>query len=124
MPARARDPFTRAALDASELLDVDVDQLARPRLLIATRGLKPKTPQATHPFALEDRRDRRGRSAEHLGDLRPRETQLAQRADHLNGAHRRLGRLRPARRTAIQQARSALSPPPRQPLAARSLTDP
>jgi hypothetical protein len=42
----AEDALASAALDAPELLDVDVDQLARPLTLVALRGLDPEPAEA------------------------------------------------------------------------------
>ena len=43
------DAFAGAALDAAELLDVDVDQLARPLALVAHRGLEAEAAELAHP---------------------------------------------------------------------------
>jgi hypothetical protein len=59
--AAAEDALAGAALDASELLDVDVDQLARPLALIALRGLHPQPAQPTHPDPGQDPRHRQDR---------------------------------------------------------------
>jgi hypothetical protein len=48
------DAFAGAALDAPELFDVDVDQLARPLTLIALGRLEPEAAQTAHPDPRED----------------------------------------------------------------------
>jgi hypothetical protein len=69
------DALARAALDAPELLDVDVDQLAGPRALVALRGLAPQPAELAHPDPGQDARHRRQRHAEQLGDLGAGEAQ-------------------------------------------------
>jgi hypothetical protein len=69
------DALARAALDAPELLDVDVDQLAGPRTLVALRGLAPQPAELAHPDPGQDARHRRQRHAEQLGDLGAGEAQ-------------------------------------------------
>jgi hypothetical protein len=56
-------------LDAAELLDVDVDELARPRALIADRLLEPEPPQPTEPEPGQNPGDGRDCHPERLGDL-------------------------------------------------------
>jgi hypothetical protein len=65
------DALARAAVDAPELLDVDVDQLAGPRSLLAVRGLQAQAPQPAHADPLKDPRHRRERHAQAFGDLCP-----------------------------------------------------
>ena len=43
------DAFAGAALDPAELLDVDVDELARTLMLVADRLLEPEPAQPTQP---------------------------------------------------------------------------
>jgi hypothetical protein len=69
------DALARAALDAPELLDVDVDQLAGPLALVALRGLAPQPAELAHPDPGQDARHRRQRHAEQLGDLGAGEAQ-------------------------------------------------
>jgi hypothetical protein len=69
------DALARAAMDAPELLDVDVDQLAGPRALVALRGLAPQPAELAHPDPGQDARHRRQRHAEQLGDLGAGEAQ-------------------------------------------------
>jgi hypothetical protein len=73
----AGDPLARAVADASQLLDVDVDQLARPLALIALGRREAQPAELAHPAALEHRADRRRRKLEQLGELRAREPQPA-----------------------------------------------
>ena len=82
--AAAPDALARAALDAPQLLDVDVDQLAGSLALVAQDRFEPEPSELAHPTALQDRRDRRQRAVEQLGDLRPGEPQAPQRDDHLD----------------------------------------
>jgi hypothetical protein len=58
-----------AAVDAAELLDVDVDQLAGDRAFVAVGGLEPEAAELAHPDPDQDPRDRRQRPVEDLGDL-------------------------------------------------------
>ena len=44
-----RDAFAGAAFDPAELLDVDVDELARPRALVADGLLEPEPAEPAHP---------------------------------------------------------------------------
>jgi hypothetical protein len=117
------DAFARAALDTAELLDVDVDQLAGTGALVALRGLKAKAPELAHPDARQDRRHRRQRHVQHLGDLRAGHPQPAQRGDRLHaaliGAIGNHGR----RRGAVQQPAGSLRPIAPQPLAGGALAD-
>jgi hypothetical protein len=69
--ANAGRAFARAAVDAAQLLDVDVDQLPGDRAFIALGRLEPETSQPAHPDPRQDPRHRRERPIEHLGDLRP-----------------------------------------------------
>ncbi len=55
--ASAGDALAGAALDAAELLDIDVDELARPSPFVALSRLKPDPAQAAQSFALEHRAD-------------------------------------------------------------------
>jgi hypothetical protein len=49
------DPLAVAVVDASELLDVDVDQLAWVLTLVAHSGLQAQPPELAHPDPREDR---------------------------------------------------------------------
>jgi hypothetical protein len=58
--------------DPAELLDVDVDELARPRLLVPVRRLERlQPPQLAEPDSGQDPRHGRERHPQRLGDLRP-----------------------------------------------------
>src|SRR4051812_24880483 len=74
----------RAALDAAEFLDVDVDQLAGAFALIALRWLQAEPAELAHPDPGQDARDRRERPIEDLGDLGAGEPQAPQGRDHLD----------------------------------------
>jgi hypothetical protein len=100
----AGHPVSGAALDAPELFDVDVDQLARPLALIALDALHAQPAQPAHPDPREDARHRRKRHLEQLGDLRAGHPQPAQRRDRLHPPLRRPVGEPPTRRTAIHQA--------------------
>jgi hypothetical protein len=118
------DALARAALDAPELLDVDVDQLAGPLALVALRGLAPQPAELAHPDPGQDARHRRERHAEQLGDLGAGEPHPPQRGDRLDAAlvgavgHHR------GRRGAIQQPGRAVGARAGQPLARGAVTDP
>jgi len=66
------DPVSGAlAADPAELLDIDVDQLARPLAFVAIGRLGWSEAAAlAEPDLLQPPRDRRERHAEDLGDLR------------------------------------------------------
>jgi hypothetical protein len=66
-------------VDATELLDVDVQQLAGVAALVAVGRLKRvKSAELAQADALEDRRDGRQRHAQALGDLARGHPQPAQ----------------------------------------------
>ncbi len=65
----AADALAGAALDPSELLDVDVDELARPRALIPARLLEPEPAEPADTLPLQDGRDSRERHRKRLSDL-------------------------------------------------------
>jgi hypothetical protein len=73
-------------LDAAELLDVDVDQLAGDLAFVTLRGLQTQPAEPAHPDLREDPRHRRHGPSENLGDLRPGEAQPSQRSDRLDRA--------------------------------------
>jgi hypothetical protein len=92
-----------AAVDAPELFDIDVHELAGPLALIALGRLQAQSSQPAHPDPGQDPRHRRERHAQQLRDLKTGEPQSAQRGDRLDpplagaiGHHIR-------RRAAIQQ---------------------
>jgi len=73
------------ALDAAELLDVDVDQLAGTPTLIAVGRLGRLQPrELAQPDAQQHRRDRRQRHPQTERDLRPSHPQPAQQHDRLD----------------------------------------
>jgi hypothetical protein len=78
------DTLAGATLDAPELLDVDVDQLAGAGALIAQRRLEPQPPELAHPEPGQDPRHRRQRHPRQLGDLSASEAKPAQRGDRLD----------------------------------------
>src|SRR5437764_5436894 len=61
-----------AAFDPAELLDVNVQELARPRAFVADRLLEPDPAQAAHAAAREHRRARREWHIQRHRDLRCR----------------------------------------------------
>src|SRR4029450_12394079 len=80
----AADALAGAALDPAELLDVEVDELARSGALEAKRLLETGAPEPPHPRPLEHRRDRREGHSQRLRDLGRGEAQPAQMEDQLN----------------------------------------
>src|SRR5436190_8020692 len=66
--------------DPAELLDIDVDQLARALALVAVRGLEPQPAELAHPDLLQETGDGRLRHPQHLGDLRACHAQAAERS--------------------------------------------
>jgi hypothetical protein len=117
----AGDAPPRPALDAPQLLDVDMDQLARPRALIALRGLEPDPTQLAQPGPGQDQADRRKRQIEQLGNLRATEAQPPQRADRFDALATGSRRRRPRCRGTIQQPRLSLGDKPPDPLASSRL---
>src|SRR5207245_2096371 len=73
------DTFAGAALDPPELLDIDVDQLARPVTLVALRGLKAQAPELAHPELPQDPGHRGVRHLQALSDLHTGQPQPTQR---------------------------------------------
>jgi hypothetical protein len=71
-------------LDPPELLDVDVDQLARALALVASRRQQAYPSEFAHPDPGEDPRHGRYGQAEHFGDLRTGEPQPPQRGDRMD----------------------------------------
>ena len=115
MPA-AGHALARAALDASELLDVDVDQLARPLALVADGGLQAQRPSLPIPSRVRIPDTVESGHLEQLGDLRAGEPQPAQRGDRLDPAL--VGAIGDdlGRRGPIQQPGLALGPVASDPL--------
>jgi hypothetical protein len=58
-PLASEGAFAGAALDPAELLDVDVDELARSRALVAQRPLESEPPESAQSASSQDPRDRR-----------------------------------------------------------------
>jgi hypothetical protein len=100
--------FAGAALDATEPFDVDVDELARPAVLVPDRLLQAEPSEAAEPEPGQDPRDRRQRHRERFGDLCGGEAQSAQRDDHLDPLGGCAVGDPPRRRGAIEQAGLAL----------------
>src|SRR5215213_9987858 len=119
----AGDPLAVTILDATELLDVNMDQLAGTFALVALSGLQAKPAELAHPDPRQDARHRRKRHVEHLGDFGARHPQSSERGDRLDaslvGA---IGQVR-WRRRAIEQAELALPPVTGQPFARGAVTD-
>src|SRR6185312_10365773 len=116
-------PLARTALDASELLHVDVQELAGALALVALGRLETQPAQATHPDPREDPRHGRLRHPQHLGDLSAGHAQPPQRSDHL---HPILGSAivdALGRRRAIEQPSYALDPKTTSPLSSTTLAD-
>jgi hypothetical protein len=112
------------ALDAAELLDVDVDELARCGPLVAAGGLGgARGRQAAEAAAAEHRPHRALRHAQHQGDPGAGEAQLAQGADRLLHLLGRAPRDPMGDRGAVLEAVVA-SAPARQPLPGPALAQP
>jgi hypothetical protein len=84
MLATVADAPACTSLDPAELLDVDVDELARPRALVADRLLEPEPAELAHPNPRQDPGDGRERHSQRLRDLSRREAEPAQLRDHLD----------------------------------------
>ena len=79
-----RHALAGAALDAPELLDVDVDELARPLALVALGRLKPQPAQPAHPDPGQDPRHRRDRHASNSAISGPVNRKPPQRGDRFD----------------------------------------
>src|SRR5919109_4149213 len=110
--------------DPSELLDVDVDELARLLAFIALRGLGAEPTELAHPDPGQDARDGRARHAQRLGDLRAGEPQPSERRDHLDTLLAGAMRDRPGRTRVIVQPELALDPESGHPFTCAADTDP
>jgi hypothetical protein len=73
-----------ATLDPAELLDVDVDELARAHALVALGRLEPEAAEPAHPDPRQDPGDGRLSHPQHLGDLGAGHAQAPERCDHLD----------------------------------------
>jgi hypothetical protein len=78
----ATDAPASSADDPPELVHVEVDELTRPRPLVAQRGLETETTEPAEPEPGQDPRHRRERHRQRLGDLSRRHPQPAERHDH------------------------------------------
>src|SRR5688572_8708788 len=83
LAAVAGHPVARQQ-NAPELLDVDVDELARTLALVALGRLEPESAEAAHPDPGQDSRDGRLRHPQHLSDLGTGHAQTPQAGDHLD----------------------------------------
>jgi hypothetical protein len=117
------DALAGTALDPPQPLDVDVDELAGARALVADRLLEPDPAEPAQAEAAEDARDCRERHLQRLGDLGRRETQRPQCHDHLDSLLRRPVRNLPWRRRAIDESRLALAAVAAHPLASAAHAD-
>src|SRR5438105_3041360 len=77
-------PPPGAALAATELFAVAMEQLAWPPAFVTDGRLKPEPAEPAHPDPGQDPRDRRERHPERLGDLSCGETDPAQLRDRLD----------------------------------------
>jgi hypothetical protein len=75
-----------ARADASELLDVDVEQLAWASSLVVLCGLHAEPAELAHPDPGQDPGHGQERHVERLGDLRTGHPQPSERSDHLEAA--------------------------------------
>jgi len=119
----AVDPMADA-VDAAELLGVDVQQAPGSGVLVALRwhfGLD-HPPEPTEPQALQHRRDRRARDTDLLGDLPGRLASPSQPLDALDHARRRLARRVPRPRGAVLEPALAFESEALQPLVGSSRT--
>src|SRR5439155_23336489 len=86
--AAAADALAGTVFDSAELLDVNVDELARPRALVADGLLEPEPAELAHPDPGQDPRHRRERHPERLRDLGRREAEPAELRDRLDPIRR------------------------------------
>jgi hypothetical protein len=92
--------------DPAELLDVDVDELARVAAFVAVRRLDRLEPRAlAEPDPLQPERDRREWQREQLGDLRGRHPQAPQPLDRVHPLLRQPG-------WAVAGSRGTIEQPP------------
>jgi len=77
-----RPAFAGPALGPAELLHVDVDELAWPRVLVPDSWLEPDPAEPPDPAPAPHRRDGRARHQQRLGDLGRGHPQPAERNDH------------------------------------------
>jgi hypothetical protein len=110
-----------AVVNTTELLDVDVDQLAGTLPLVAARRFEPKPAELAHPDPRQDPRDRRDSHPKNLSDLG--ETQTAQRRDRFDAALSSAIRDPQRGRGAIQKTNLALKAVMAHPLARAAHAD-
>ena len=99
----AGDALAGAAVNAPELLDIDMDQLARTLAFVSLGRLQAEPAETAHPDPGQDARDRRERHPQQLRDLRAREAQSPERGDRLDPSLIGPVGHRLRRRAAIQQ---------------------
>jgi hypothetical protein len=78
------DALAGAAVDPSELLDVDIEQLAWASSLVALGGLEAQPAELAHPDPGQDARHRLEGHAQALGDLRAGHPQPSESSDCLD----------------------------------------
>src|SRR5207253_2369401 len=116
--------FAGAALDPGEPFDVDVDELARPGVLVADRLLEPEPAEPSQADPGQDPRDGRERHPERLRDLCCGEAQPAKLDDHLDPVGRCAVGDPLRRRRAIQQPSLSLQTVASNPLTRTPHADP
>jgi hypothetical protein len=109
LPDAAADSFAGAALDAAELLDIDVHELAGSGALVANGLLESDPAEPAHADPGQDPRDRRERHPQCLGDLGRSEAQAAQLDDRVDAVSGRAVGYSLRRGGAIQQPCLALA---------------
>src|SRR5438874_1058249 len=108
LAAPAGDPVASTVLDPSQLLDVDMDQLAWSLSLVSLSRLETQPSELAHPQPGEDSRHGRERHCQHLGDLGTGEPQPPERHDRLHPPLRGSMRDRIRGRRTVQQPELAL----------------
>src|SRR5205814_3646566 len=112
------------AVDPAELLDIDVDQLARVLALIAAHRIgRLQRAQPAQPEAAQDARDARLRDAGLARDLRPGPALASQCLDAFDGLCWRRSAYAVRSRGAVLQTGDAFAPEPLNPLAYRAWAD-
>src|SRR5439155_23614763 len=96
--------------DLAELLNVNVDELARARALVANRLLEPDQAKPAHADPRQNPRHRRKRHPESLSDLSRCEAQPAQLHDRVDPVRFRAVGDSPWGRAAVRQTRLTLAP--------------
>jgi hypothetical protein len=106
----ATDAPAGASFDPGELLDVDVDELTRPRALVADWLLESESAELAHPAPGQNPRHRRERHPERLRDLGRCKAKPTQLRDHLHTVMRGAIRDMPRRRGVITQTGQTVEP--------------